>query len=396
MLTSLLFFSLAVFAQDPNARQPVLSRGNADLTLDGEVRLRFESRDSAVPYGTSASESNSSGRFRIGLLADLDEEFSAYVQFQKLIRDEGDDSEDFIHQAFFAWKAAVLGTDLAAGRFELDLGSGLLVGTDDWNGTGRAFDGVRADRDGGSYRTTMFWTQPVEKQAIPDGMEQNFGGVWFATPLAQLEWEFYGLVRDDRGVGGAGLDDTTVGARVSGGQDSGFTWSAELATQFGDHGAEDAGGILAAVGGGTHLTRALRGDAGVLYASGDGDPADGNQDAFVPLFDERHSILGAADLVAPSNVIDVFARTLWDLDGNWSLGAAIHWMRLADDAGALPIAGATGTGDSDLAKELDLWAQGRLMQQLDLRLGVAEFWAGDAIALGEDQLWIYAQALVWF
>ena len=116
----------------------------------------------------------------------------------------------------------------------------------------------------------------------------------------------------------------------------------------------------------------------------------------MPLYDERHALLGAADLVAPSNVLDVYARGSWSLDGNWRVVGALHWMQLVEDLGAVPIAGATGTGDSELGQELDLWLEGDLLAQLDLRLGAAQFLAGDAIAGGDDQLWFFVQALVWF
>lgn len=396
MSAPLLLCFLSAVCQEP-AGAPVLTRGNAAVTLDGELRLRFESRDGAAPFMGTESDSMSSGRFRFGLRAELDERFGAYAQFQKLVMDEGEDSDDYVHQAFLDWRDAAFDTDLQIGRFELDLGSGLLVGTDDWNGTGRAFDGVRATRQGQSYAATLFWTQPVEEQAVPAGVDQNFGGVWVEYALTpRMALEFYGFTRSDRSGSSSDLEDQTVGGRVRGATAGGVRWSAELATQFGEQGALDVGGMIATAE--VALPFAGDGEAGLgcLWASGDDDAADSDQDAFVPLYDERHALLGAADLVAPSNVLDVYGRASWNLDGNWQLVGALHWMQLVEDMGAIPVAGATGTGESDLAQELDLWLQGTLLTQLDVRLGVAQFFAGDAIAGGDDQLWAFVQALVWF
>jgi hypothetical protein len=396
MTAPLLLSLLSVVCQEP-AGVPVLTRGVAALTLDGELRLRFESRDGATPFAGSESESMSSGRFRFGLRAELDERFAAYAQFQKLVMDEGEDSDDYVHQAFLDWSEAAFGTDLQIGRFELDLGSGLLVGTDDWNGTGRAFDGVRATRAGETYTATLFWTQPVEEQAVAAGVDQSFGGVWLEYPITSaVTVDVDGLTRNDSTGSTSDLADQTVGGRLRGETLDGLRWSAELAAQVGEQGPLDAGGLIAA--GEVAMPFASEGEAGLgfLWASGDDDPADGDQDAFVPLYDERHALLGAADLVAPSNVLDVYARGSWSLDGNWSVVGALHWMQLVEDLGAVPITGATGTGDSELGQELDLWLEGKLLTQLDLRIGGAQFLAGDAISGGDDQLWFFVQALVWF
>lgn len=391
-----LLLCLLSAVQEP-AGTPVLTRGPAAVTLDGALRMRFETRDGSSPFAGFDSETLSSLRFRLGVRAELEGGLAAYAQFQKLIFDEGMDSDETVHQAFFEWSDAPLQTDLRAGRFELDFGSGLLVGTDDWNGTGRAFDGLRVEREGRSYRTAVFWTQPVEEQAVGLGVEQNFGGVWAEHELSpRMAVDGYFLSRNDRSASLSDLDDQTVGARLRGDLAGGGRWSAEFAAQFGDHGPLDAGGFLAAAEGGLPFGSAGEADFGLLWASGDDDPSDGDQDAFAPLYDERHAFLGAADLVAPSNVLDLWGRARWDLDGNWAAVAALHWMRLAEDAGAVPVAGAAGTGDDELGQELDLWIEGSLMSQLDLRFGVSQFFAGDAIAGGDDQLWAFIQALVWF
>jgi hypothetical protein len=397
MLLPLLLVLAPAAAQESAPGNPVLARGPAALTLDGEMRLRLESRDGALPLAGADSETASSGRFRFGLLAELDERFAAYAQFQHLVMDEGLDSEEAVHQAFFAWRDAPFGANLRAGRAELGFGSGLIADTDDWNGAGRAFDGLFVEREGRSYRALLFWTQPAEEQAVPVGVDQDFGGLWFECEFAGgLTLDAYAVTRDDRSGSLTAFEDETFGARLRGALPAGGGWSAELAAQTGEHGPLDAGGLLAAAEGALPFASSGEAAVGLLYASGDDDASDGDQDAFAPLYDARHAILGAADLVAPSNVLDLWGRARWDLDGNWNAVAALHWMRLADSSGAVPVAGVSASGDSELAQELDLWVAGRLMPQLDLNLGLAQFWAGDAILGGDDQLWIFAQALVRF
>jgi hypothetical protein len=397
----LAFLALLAPAQEP-ANLPtssgvLMTRGESRVILQGEFRLRAESRDPEFPLAGVDRESASSGRFRLGFRGEVGEHLAASVLFQKSVLDQGEDSEDFVHEAVLAWSAIADLADLEVGRFEMAYGSGLLVGTDDWSPTGRAFDGVRLMRRGSSYRADLFWTQPVEAQAVPEGVDQSFGGVWVEFPRAPLAIEVYGLARNDNSASTLDLADTTVGARVRSGADQDWSWSAEAAVQFGEHGPADAGGLLAALHGGMPLPGAFRAGAGLLYASGDDDPADADDEAFAPLYEESHAILGLQDIVSLTNVLDVYADASYDVDGNWTIGAAVHFLRLAQDNGLPPVAGVTGiVGESNLGSELDVWLSGHLMQQFELVLGGAQFFAGDAIADGDDQLWAFVQALFWF
>lgn len=397
-MTHPLLLVLAALAQEPAAPADsglVLAGGEAQVTLSAEFRLRAESRDPALPLEGLDGDSVHSGRFRLGLRAEAGPELSAFLQFQKSILEDGDPSEDSVHQAVLAWSGAAGFADLEVGRFEMDYGSGLLVGVDDWSPTGRAFDGARLGSRGEGWSADLFWTQPVEGQAVAEGVEQSFGGLWLEVGRAPLALEVYGLARNDSLGSSSDLADTTAGARVRGDHGA-FAWSAEAALQFGDHGPLDAGGALAAAELRVPLGARLDAAAGLLYASGDGDAADGDDEAFAPLYEESHEILGRQDLVLLSNVLDAWLEAGYGFDESWRLAAAVHVFRMADDAGLLPVAGAAAVaGESAIGQELDLWLTGRLMPQLELQFGLAQFLAGDAIAGGDDQTWVYAQAAVW-
>ncbi len=398
MVTHSFLLTLAALAQQPatpDAGGVVLTRGNAAVTLSAEFRLRAESRDPALPVLGAARDSMNSGRFRLGLGVDAGPDLSAFVQFQKSVLEQGAASVDAVHQAWLQWNGVADAADLEVGRFEMDYGSGLLVGTDDWSATGRAFDGARIQRRGASYRADLFWTQPVQEQAVAAGVEQSFGGLWLEFGGEGLAMEVFGFARNDRSGSSSDLADTTAGARLHGARDA-FHWSAEAALQFGDHGTSDAGGSLGAVRAGWRLGHRLEAAAGLTYASGDGDPADGDDDAFAPLYPESHAILGRQDIVQLTNVLDVYVEAGYDFDDAWRLAAAGHSFRMADDAGALPVAGAAAApGESAIGQEIDLWVTGRLMPQLELQVGLSQFFAGNAIASGDDQLWAFVQAQVW-
>ncbi len=388
----------AAAAQVREPQGVVTVPGGADLELSAELRLRAERRDAVPPVAGAPDESVNSARLRLGFLTRFGDSLSAFAQVQGVVANQGFDSEVDLHQAWLDFADLGDVVDLRAGRMELDYGSGLMVSPYDWSPTGNAWDGLRARVGfGGAERPTWtldaFWTRAVEGQAVPDGMPQTFGGVWVTVPRDPFDVDAYLLVRDQSDQPFGGLSDRTFGARLSD-PDARLPWEVEAALQTGEHGALDAGGWLAH----GRLAGPLGDDlvlgGTVLWASGDGDPLDGDDGAFVPLFPDVHRWLGPQDLFVPSNVLDLAVDLTWALDPRWDLVVEGHWMRLADEAGGIPTVDgsltATGT-DSGLGTIFAASLRGPLMDALDLEFGLATFAAGDAVANGDGQLWAYAQ-----
>ncbi len=386
---------LLILAQQPGGF--TIPQGDASLTIGGELRFRHETRDPSSPIMGVDSASNSVGRFRLALDGKLREGVRGFIQFQSMIDTDGGDSDEALHQGFAEVTGVADFVDLQVGRFEMLYADELLISNGDWGRTGTAFDGLRLRHKEEHYWADLFFTQPVEGQGIAPGMDQSFGGLWLGAPLGDFSFELYGLVRDDRKDYGTMTDDLTIGGRAKWGIKDGPAVKAELASQTGDHGALDAGGMLAMFDAGMPVATGFTVGVNVLYASGDSDPADGDDEAFKPYFHTPHKILGAADLVQLTNVLDTSFYLRYKANTDWRFAGGVHWMTLAETNGALPdLRGGLvkAAGQDDLGIEVDAMAWYAIHESAEIHFGVSDFLAGDAIAGGDDQIWVFGQLVI--
>lgn len=400
MLTYLL---LTLAAQNPAPQSPatgtVIVKGDTKLTLGAELRFRSETRDPSPPIEGAGSNTGSNGRFRISLDAALNARVRGFVQLQESILVDGTASSDTLHQAFGEVKGIGELVDVQVGRFEMIYGDELLVGNGDWGPTGKSFDGLRLHHMTDTFWVDAFVSQPVEGQAVLVGVDETFAGVYGGLPGDGWSGEAYVLSRNSRADGGMGTGDLTAGARFTLALDNGLAFKAEAAQQSGDHGALDAGGTMFMADAGTPLGDAFNVGVNILYASGDDDGADGDDDAFRTLYNSPHKILGSQDLFALTNILDAQVYAGYKVSGTWKLTGAVHMLQLAEENGILPVLPAgTGmvgaVGESDLGIELDVAIRGTVVEDVDLWFGVSQFMAGDAVANGDDQLWAFAQLLL--
>lgn len=383
----------------PPQDKPVLQAIGIDqLVLGGEVRLRWESRDPLPPTRSGNSRSDGSGRFRLHLDAAVDEHLSAFVQFQQSVLDEGDTSRSFLHQGYASLKGVASAFDLQVGRFEMQYGNQRMISPLDWSQIARAWDGARAvfASADGQWQGDLFWTRPVEDQVmnVPDGEFGGLYGQWNGAPIAVDGY----ILRRNQAV----LDDYTIGALVDGGPGE-LTWNVEAAVQVGDHGPLDAFAYAFAGRLDWHFQGENGASLGVGYelASGDSDPTDGDSGTFFRLFNFDHAYQGYADIVIWQNVQDFVLRSWWPVGNGWGVSGDVHFLNLANEDDALYTglggAGAVATGsDSHVGTEVDVTLRGTFLNRLEIWTGVAQFFAGDAIANDDDQLWVFAQAGIRF
>ncbi|HEX9793365.1 MAG TPA: alginate export family protein [Planctomycetota bacterium] len=394
--------ALAPFApalQGPDEPDGAVLRapGLESLELGGQLRLRFESRDPAPPTTAGRSMSNGSARIRLHLDAVLDDTFGAFVQFQESIASQGSVSMSSVRQAVGRARGLADGRlDLEAGRMELNYGMQRMISPLDWSQTGRAWDGGRAIFREGEIRADLFWTQAVQNQGAPYG-GVDFGGVYAQWAGDPITVDVYALRRRDEMIG---VSDTTLGALLRGAYD-GWNWHAEGASQSGDHGPLDAGGYAVAAGI-EHVFRCgSRLGARYELASGDADPTDGQDDTFRLLFDFGHAYQGHADIVRWQNLQDIVVTASVPAGGGFDVHSDLHLLSLHERADALypgaGAAGATASGSaSDLGTEVDVYVKGPLGDSVAMWAGVSQFFAGDALAAGDDQTWIFVQGVLSF
>lgn len=371
--------SSAVTGQQQDVQ--VIAPGVDSFAIQGTFRTRVENRD----FDTLASARTYTARLRVNLDVQVDDFIGAYFEFQNF-GTAGEATTSDVHQGYATLTDLFNLFDLQVGRFEMSYGHQRMVSPLDWSNSGRAWDGFRAQHIAPDYNLDLFITKPVAGQGAQGPASQVFSGLYYERQIGDVDTDVY-LFRRENGT----RDDFTLGFLVEG-EVEGISWSGEAAQQFGDADVNvDANGTAIAVRADGKVWGDLKVGLGYELATGDDDPTDADNDAFVPLFDFAHKYHGHADLVTWTNLSDIILRTAGPIDDNWNWYGDLHLLSLAED---------DATGESFLGTEVDLGVKGNIGQNAFFWGGVSQFVAGDTAAVGaignQDVSWIFAQVGIRF
>ncbi len=228
-----------------------------------------------------------------------------------------------------------------------------LVGTVGWTHAERSNDAVRVsyDTQGGGHHLFAFAAQPTTgvfdiKDAYQRQNDITYGGLTWTvkrdTWVPGTELRVFGLgYADDRGVSDGGLPNSvtiyTGGVSVIGFYPVGpgtldlLAWGAY---QFGRFNRLDHSAGAAILEAGYQLSDVplepwLR--LGVNYASGDGDPTDGDHQTFFNMLPTNHLYYGFADQWAFQNLVDWFVQLMLEPHEKVGVNLALHQFYLAND-----------------------------------------------------------------
>ena len=234
---------------------------------------------------------------------------------------------------------------------KIQRGSQRLVGTVGWTHAERSNDAIQVSYDTGGHHLFAFAAQPTTGVFdITDAYKRQgditYGGLTWTvkrdTWLPNTELRLFGLAYDDdRSVSDGGKPDRvtvyTGGVSVIGLYPVGpgtFDVLAWGAFQFGDFNDLDHLAGAAILEAGYQLTEVpwkpwFR--VGVNYASGDGDPTDGDHDTFFNMLPTNHLYYGFADQWAFQNLVDWFAQLMLKPHEKVAINLMLHQFYLADD-----------------------------------------------------------------
>lgn len=301
-----------------------------------------------------------------------------------------------LRQLYFQVGAENSTNMLRAGRIELALGDGRLVGSLPWANTARTFDGARGTVGGAGYRVDAFAASvvKVEQDKFDRNVAgNNFYGVYgsftkLAPKLAVEPFFFWrrqsGLI-SEAGVRGT-MNFGTLGLRTAGKLPSNFDYDAQMAVQSGSLGDESIrawaghwllGYTLA------NLTLTPRLFAEYNQASGDENPTDNKKGTFDQLYPTAHDKYGVTDLVGWQNMRHVRGGLDLAIGKGWSATTRYnrYWLTdphdaLYNSAGAPLARSATGVAGTDVGQEVDLIVSGKFRPNLTFSAGLGYFMSG--------------------
>ena len=373
------------------------------LDLGGEYRIRYHNEQD---HGLTrlAGLDNTFFLSRLRLYANL--ELGSYLRLyaegidaaitgnQLPARGIEEDRSDILN-LFFDLRHTVAGHALTfrAGRQELLFGGQRLISPLNWGNTRRTFDGFRLIDQFGDFNVSAFAVKP--RIVFPTASNRADESVEFMGIYGTFRgWaknvvELYGLRLDESNGAAANFEFYTVGARVKG-RHANFLYEVEGAYQGGEFGALDQSAGMFTAGVGYDLSGMLPWKPAVWayydWASGDGNPTDGDRGTFAQHFPLAHAYLGYMDLVGRQNTQSVSLRATVKPIDRLTVQLTGHIFRLDEARDALYNAGggairrdATGASGRDVGREIDLLARVAILPKLELAAGYSHFFAGDFV-----------------
>jgi hypothetical protein len=283
---------------------------------------------------------------------------------------------------------------LRVGRQEMRLGGERLVGVSNWRNTSRTFDAARLTLRRGKFRLDTFAASEVilrdGQLGSADAGNNLYGLYGVVTDLIPRSTiEPYLLWRLQPGVaaetGGTGHLD----AKLSGVRWVGKVRSADYAvglifergSLLKDHINAWASHWLAGYTFNTAWTPRMFGEFN--YATGDGNPKDGQRNTFDQLYATNHDRYGLADAVGWRNMehvrvgVDTNPRPQWTASVRYSL----YWLADAHDAlyntsGNVLAQRADGSAGRWVGTELDLLTRHPVGKSSELGVGFAHIFPG--------------------
>src|SRR5438309_4252559 len=190
------WMTLAVFAVGGVmvAADPAFAKTDMDqLTIGGEVRIRYEIRNNTSFNSNNTNESAASHRIRVNVGYDLTPDVTFFAQIQDARIYGGESGAPAtgsgigsvssanlsntgldLHQGYILVKNLGLpGLSLKAGRQEIMYGDHRLFGNFNWSQIGNAFDAVKLMYSSPTADVDLFWARIVETENAAQGSNQG-------------------------------------------------------------------------------------------------------------------------------------------------------------------------------------------------------------------------------
>lgn len=297
-----------------------------------------------------------------------------------------------------------------------------LVGTFEWPNVGRRFDGASVGYGQGSAHLAGFALrpltgafdhenafEPIDDVLVFGGTLTGKHGAWLPSTEVRA---FAIQYEDDRRVAPVGgLSITTLGGSLLWGNPKAdvLLWTA---VQTGDWGRVDQDAWAVAFDVGRQFD-ALPGKPAIHFAveqaSGDDQPGGGHE-TFFNVLPTNHKYYDLIDFTSFSNLRDVYVESWLTLSPKVRLRTALHDLTLVEENdawyggsgafeeesfGYTPRIPAGGFPSDDLGRELGADVTWTIREGLQLAVGGAYFWGGDAAAaflpVEEDAGWSYIE-----
>ena len=427
----------------------VLALGvNAETVLDitGQVRVRGEASRKSFDNLSTHFQHTHSMRTRVNVKGTVDDNATAFVQFQDTrtfggvnqfddLQSSGlNDSKNVdLHQAYITynlWTKENWSIGVLAGRFEFNWGNQRLLGAVGWHNVGRSWEGGLLWYNAEKFKITLASLKALELNS--QFYNRDFDAYALALSLKEYNLDVLGLYEIDADTNDyftdvKALKRTTLAAFYKRKVEQ-IDMEFNVALQTGKMGVMIPSGNpadtleemdISAMMFAGEVGYTFEGDKkarvafGIDYASGDNGDDSTKHKTFNNLYWTGHKFNGYMDYFlggGPNGLMDIMLRGQFELLPGWTVKGDIHLFSAAQDY-AYDTGDTTATGapifalSSDVGTEIDITVKTNRVKGVALQWGLSFFTAKDAYANkreglypGETQsgVWGYCQAVVNF
>jgi hypothetical protein len=448
------------------AEQSLLSFADGRIVFDIQERVRWEIRENNFDFNDSIRSLTDDNwvqhRLRIGLTLKPTNWITIYAQAQdarEWLSDrpdipnqfgaEGDDTFDLRQGYIELANPGESPWSLRMGRQLLAYGSQRLIGTGDWANFSRSFDAVKVvykretwsldafastvvNVDRGEYNQSDFFN------GTETSRNQVFSGLYFSTAsFGPQTTDVYALHLHEEQVftetnfltlgfrilskpgafapseeapsdGKSVADGKTVAPTVK--KPIGLDYELEANFQTGEVRDLDLTAFAVHAGIGYTFDHPFLPRIALDYsfASGDGDPLDGEVETFQNLFPSNHPPYGLMDVFAWQNIHDAAVIATFNPVKSVAVRAEYHAFWLADTSDGWyrsptaivrPLTPAARSASNYAGSELDFVVSWKVRKEFTVEAGYCHFFAGDYLddtGAGDDADFGYVQATLTF
>lgn len=386
------------------------------IKADLEIRYRLEHRDN-FDFNSSRADRDTFylQRIRLNLSYNPVKELGLFIQGQdariydaKYIAKAGYENFMDIRQLYLNYEKSVTFEPLMInkvsarfGRQEFSYGAQRLIGGFNWSNVAQTFDGGKAGFHFAPWHTQIDFfggdkspvKTPREQDDLFDHSVKDRLWAYYASakPLGDTLVEQYVIRRKtDKAVsfgpsGTGKIDDFTAGGRIKNTFKNGIDYEIEFARQWGEFKDLDVNSMMAvALTGYTFNNVAWNPRIGFEfdYGSGDKNHSDGKMGTFDNLYPTNHLFYGYADLISLQNLNDYRLQVSAKPHKKLKVQGDYHMIYLDTvkdsyySVGRTVVRTATGHVDDHLGNEIDLTADMKFNDMINIGVGYSHLFTG--------------------
>ena len=365
----------------------------SQIEFDTHVRARA-GHNSLSDTAGGTSGSSSAGGIHVRSMATMPlNDFSSLTLAGRIHADSFGD-ETGVHldiEAYFDADQLWGDSQLRIGRMGLEFGNGILISSNPWSFEENIHDAVLWQANFLETDFDFFGSSAVAGEAAANNSQMiGVHGEYEMDSNGLLETYWF---KHDKGD--VGVREYNLALRLASRTSNGLNYDLMLMLQNGTDGLQEITSNAYLISLSKQLDFGHGIGVGLAVAQGDKE-GESVRESYTPVMIDFHKYNGRADILAFSNLMD-FSFNYWlNWNERWAMHVDVHsFLRqsIADGVyfGNEAAMSAAANDDSEIAREIDVYLEGEISDNLNLDFGLSLFSPQGAIVHDKEQFIVFLQ-----